>query len=368
MFGWGSEPTPDLTGTAANRCAVFNVEPHLTQALVTEFRLKSEEYGTLARVYCAYPKCSRFLGPVLPGANSHVCPAPGCGNRTCRSCRGRHEGRGHTCRFDEDADQVLALSRASGWARCPGCSQMIELNTGCFHMTCRCRTEFCYLCQARWKTCTCPQWEERRLLATAEQRVDAQLAQGWANRAQAAAPARRWTTRERPVIPPARVGALAPAVPAHRRAPVIVVPAPAPATVVPARLPAPVAIPTRPPAPAVVVPTRPPAPATAVPARPPAPVAVVPARPSTPVTIVPATPSAPVRITSQKVSWETARERMIRETMDRLRVDHDCNHQKWKYRHGGGNCETCGHYLPHYLFRCQGCEIKACNRCRRNRL
>ncbi|OSX63329.1 hypothetical protein POSPLADRAFT_1080865, partial [Postia placenta MAD-698-R-SB12] len=55
-----------------------------------------------------------------------------------------------------DADRaVLALGETQGWARCPGCETMIELNHGCFHMTCRCKTEFCYVCQARWKTCTC---------------------------------------------------------------------------------------------------------------------------------------------------------------------------------------------------------------------
>ena len=37
---------------------------------------------------------------------------------------------------------------------------MIELNHGCFHMTCRCKTQFCYRCGAQWKTCSCPQWEE----------------------------------------------------------------------------------------------------------------------------------------------------------------------------------------------------------------
>ena len=42
-------------------------------------------------------------------------------------------------------------------------------------MTCRCRYQFCYVCAAQWKTCGCPQWEERRLLAAAEQRVERQL-------------------------------------------------------------------------------------------------------------------------------------------------------------------------------------------------
>ncbi|OAX32776.1 hypothetical protein K503DRAFT_804947, partial [Rhizopogon vinicolor AM-OR11-026] len=44
------------------------------------------------------------------------------------------------------------------------------------------------------------------------------------------------------------------------------------------------------------------------------------------------------------------RERTIREIMERLRVDHDCQHTTWKYRDGGGSCESCFKYLPNYLF------------------
>jgi hypothetical protein len=35
--------------------------------------------------------------------------------------------------------------------------------------------QFCYLCRARWKTCSCPQWDERRLTAAAEDRVQRQF-------------------------------------------------------------------------------------------------------------------------------------------------------------------------------------------------
>ncbi|KIJ04704.1 hypothetical protein PAXINDRAFT_122673, partial [Paxillus involutus ATCC 200175] len=198
---------------------VAQVQPHLPQALFTEFQQKSEEFGTLQRVYCSSPTCSRFLGPVTEGlfiGRVYDCPAPACTRRTCGRCRGEHSGVTHVCRPDADADQVLTLGRAAGWSRCPGCSQMIELDVGCFHMTCRCRTEFCYLCQERWKTCPCPQWDERRLFAVAEQRVDARLEAGQGNRAQRAAPVQE--VRHAPVRAPAAVRA----------------PAPAPAPVVPA--------------------------------------------------------------------------------------------------------------------------------------
>ncbi|KAI6126685.1 hypothetical protein F5141DRAFT_1248096, partial [Pisolithus sp. B1] len=157
------------------------VQPHFSRDLVTQFQEKSRELGTLNRVYCARQTCSRFLGPLtetLFGVTVYDCSAPNCGTRTCASCRGQYDGWTHTCRRDQGAEHVLNLGHTEGWSRCPGCSQLIELGMGCYHMTCRCRTEFCYLCRARWKTCGCPQWDERRLIAAAEQRVDAQLGGG----------------------------------------------------------------------------------------------------------------------------------------------------------------------------------------------
>jgi hypothetical protein len=32
------------------------------------------------------------------------------------------------------------------------------------------------------------------------------------------------------------------------------------------------------------------------------------------------------------------------------RVNHDCAHASWQHRIGGGQCETCFHHLPSYLF------------------
>ena len=40
--------------------------------------------------------------------------------------------------------------------------------------SCLCKAQFCYLCGEEWKTCTCTQWHEERLLARAEVVVDRQ--------------------------------------------------------------------------------------------------------------------------------------------------------------------------------------------------
>lgn len=122
-----------------------HVKPHLSADLIKLFDEKTLEFGTLKRVYCASPACSRFLGPQREGwfTSTLICPANNCTTRTCSGCKAAVEygfGR-HTCKTSQEDQAVLNLSRASGWAQCPGCSQMIELNMGCFHMTCRCKTE-----------------------------------------------------------------------------------------------------------------------------------------------------------------------------------------------------------------------------------
>ena len=206
---------------------------------------------------------------------------------------------------------------------------MIELNIGCFHMTCRCRTEFCYLCRARWKTCPCRQWDEERLLAAAEQRVDAQLG---ADRERGVQPAARpppdfLTTRnpfaildEQPANPaqaePPQWPALVPtiAIPRHAvRQPTVWSSNGRPAHIAPS-----------------------PAMAT---------------RPSTnTATIASTSTSGQGYWTEFGLDMGSMRECMIREMMEILRVDHDCDHIQWRYQDGSGHCEGCGYYLPLYLF------------------
>ncbi|OAX32487.1 hypothetical protein K503DRAFT_843361, partial [Rhizopogon vinicolor AM-OR11-026] len=154
------------------------IRPHSTQAHLAEFQLKVREFETLKRVYCAAPACSCFFGPLYEGYFSKVftCPSPTCITETRGKLHGRYEGYYiHNCTPDAETERVLTLSCASGRSHCPGCAQMIEFNIRYFYMTCRCRTEFCYICSARWKSCRCPQWDENRLLAAAELHVDARL-------------------------------------------------------------------------------------------------------------------------------------------------------------------------------------------------
>lgn len=74
----------------------------------------------------------------------------------------------------------------------------------------------------------------------------------------------------------------------------------------------------------------------------------------------PSSPDLLPRITGKtKLSKDTTfprdtasaeRKKLVKEAMNYLRVHHDCDHEHWKYRHGGGQCETCHQRLPLFLF------------------
>lgn len=346
-----------------------SVRIHLTAGLVALFIEKRKEFGTLKRVYCAKSSCSRFLGPEKHGffAFAILCSAPGCGTRTCPSCKAEAVNGLHQCKADASDEQLIALGRGAGWARCPGCAQMIELNLGCYHMTCRCSTQFCYLCTERWKTCTCPQWDEQRLVAAAEERVNLQIG------------------RRRPVAvaaQPVRVARAQPvrAVPILLPVPMVNIPPAARAPEVQGNV-------TRGLAPltasniarhAMHAGTA----TTAATAQETRPVLgqvgmMRDQRVGIPLHRSDATPAVSTQrmVNQTPFNWRpqtsvgtinprsqgrnpapakdynaNVRARLVREAVERLRVDHDCQHDKWKYRSGGGRCQTCSHDLPLYLF------------------
>lgn len=123
------------------------------------FELKSREFSTSPdlRTYCSNPQCSTFLGSSSGRPSDIVCRT--CRTSTCIKCRQRSHSN-ETCQGNAGTLKVQEMARKEGWQTCPGCKTIVELHEGCFHMTCRCRTEFCYLCGSKWKRCKCMQWHE----------------------------------------------------------------------------------------------------------------------------------------------------------------------------------------------------------------
>ena len=104
-----------------------------------------------------------------------------CHTATCTTCKNKaHEG---LCSEDYDTKILMTTAEKIKWQRCSQCKDMVELDHGCFHIMyvphtslqrtsshtdkkhrCRCDYQFCYLCGNKWKTCRCPQFDERHVL------------------------------------------------------------------------------------------------------------------------------------------------------------------------------------------------------------
>lgn len=103
----------------------------LAEDLVRQFRVKAVEFTTPQRTYCSRRTCSAFIHPDYCQLGIATCAD--CGHQTCTTCKGpSHSG---DCPHDEDLQKVLEIAKEERWQRCPGCLSMIELETGCFHMT-----------------------------------------------------------------------------------------------------------------------------------------------------------------------------------------------------------------------------------------
>ena len=193
------------------RCCRQPIVPHdesvsafLDDDIRNTFNLKSIEFGTTDRTYCSNHDCGRFLA-TNEGDTWTYCWT--CETRTCTSCKkAQHEG---PCEEDGNDRLFAEMAVEEHWQKCPNCSRTIELVQGCYHIayvilhppprnhtfadshSCPCGTQFCYSCAARWKTCSCPQWDEAFLQRRANDVVDRRATQAGVPRADAVAAAVR---------------------------------------------------------------------------------------------------------------------------------------------------------------------------------
>ena len=110
---------------------VDECQVYLDAEMARQFRDKALEFSTPNRTYCHNTSCGIFIPPVNYENTTAHCSK--CYEETCITCKGASHGG--DCPYDEQLQQALQLARDEGWQRCQNCRGMVELHTGCNHMT-----------------------------------------------------------------------------------------------------------------------------------------------------------------------------------------------------------------------------------------
>ncbi|KAJ7152586.1 hypothetical protein C8R43DRAFT_1003009 [Mycena crocata] len=138
--------------------------------------------NSIPHLYCPNPKCSAIVQTPEDTENPQaLCPS--CQLLMCSACRvawhqdiscEQYQALPPGERSPEDR-LLLELAKAKDWRRCPTCSSLVELVSGCNHMTCRCGTHFCFKCGSLattkglcMRTPPCALWDEEMLLEERE--------------------------------------------------------------------------------------------------------------------------------------------------------------------------------------------------------
>ncbi|MCJ1337553.1 hypothetical protein MMC09_002835 [Bachmanniomyces sp. S44760] len=110
----------------------FDEARHFLPTEVSEnFIKKSEEFRTLDRTYCSQPDCSKFIPVGRIQAQVGICYT--CLSATCAICKQAEHV--DDCPEDLAMQGFLTTASANGYQRCRSCRRMVELDTGCYHIT-----------------------------------------------------------------------------------------------------------------------------------------------------------------------------------------------------------------------------------------
>lgn len=101
----------------------------LDEEMVRKFEEKTVEYNDFNRTYCANPLCSRYLRPAPVALTIRTCAS--CNTPTCSTCK----QRAHAGVCVEREVEVLEMAKTEGWQRCTRCRNIVELKSGCNHIT-----------------------------------------------------------------------------------------------------------------------------------------------------------------------------------------------------------------------------------------
>lgn len=110
------------------------VAKHMSTVELAAFEYASLEFTTADRVYCSNHQCGKFIPPtkIESGSNRMVCDH--CTAATCSTCKNAYHYNGD-CPDDPALRQTRELAREMGWQSCYRCSAVVQIKSGCNHMT-----------------------------------------------------------------------------------------------------------------------------------------------------------------------------------------------------------------------------------------
>ena len=101
------------------------------------YKLREAEMKSHDRIYCHRPKCSAFIGREQIRGDQAACSK--CRRWTCTRCKkAYHPGKGCP-QEDMEFKKTLKLGEKEQWQQCPFCKDLIDLHSGCNHIS-KCRT------------------------------------------------------------------------------------------------------------------------------------------------------------------------------------------------------------------------------------
>ena len=120
------------------------LDTHLSSKEMSEYDEKALEYAVAvgSRYYCGSPKCAKWIDTRKAHRSNGALRCPHCQFWMCTSCRGSQHSANQDCPQDFGLGAALQQAERAGWRRCYSCRTMVELNTGCRHITCKCKAEF----------------------------------------------------------------------------------------------------------------------------------------------------------------------------------------------------------------------------------
>ena len=117
---------------------------HLPPKALAQFDEKALEYAVAIgnRYYCVSSKCAKWIDTRIARRMNGVLECPHCAVRLCTTCRGPQHPSNEDCPQDYGLGPTLDQAERAGWRRCYHCRALVELTSGCRHITCKCRAEF----------------------------------------------------------------------------------------------------------------------------------------------------------------------------------------------------------------------------------